>query len=423
MPFIIRAFPLWFIFTIFSSNYTGAADMTSGFHRDEAMQMLELSAELNGYGVQDAPSVDTSNWEPIKEEGADPSNTEGEGGFGPFNNRWKLWQRTNSNEYAVVIRGTIYDKHKQSIEEDLLANTLPAEKVVIPAGTSRSISFRLASTAYRYDEGANWPVPEVHAGFAYGLAAILFDGTRGLVKALNKNVPNGSILFITGHSQGAAIATLLHSFLHYACADGKYKTAREEDRGNYSECARFGLTDKHWEIKSYVFAQPKPGNWRYAMDLAQAVGNPGMFYAVNNYADPITQVPLAFQLLSDSLTQQEADAIGKHRFLHFLMSVAGAFRKEVSSVLDEQELDKHFFEKHGSTNTPYADQIDTSFANGPKKTKSNGGTSLNYTPVGNIIAVRPRKEDNDEKYKQTRSRDFLWEHHLWRYKQLSKYWP
>ena len=398
--------------------------MTYGFHRDEAMQMLELSAELNGYGDSEnthPTPADTTTWKPIEEEGADPANTKGEGGFGPFNNRWKLWQRTNSNEYAVVIRGTIYDR--KSIEQDLMDNTLPAEKIVIPSGARGSISFRLASTAYRDDEGANWPVPEVHAGFAYGLAAILFDGTHGLVKALNKNVPNGSHLYITGHSQGAAIATLLHSFLHYACADGKYQRAIEEDRGNYSGCTRFGLADKNWQIKSYVLAQPKPGNWRYAMDLAQSIGNPGMFFAVNNYADPVTQVPLAFQLLSDSLTEQEADALDKHPFLSFLMREAGGFRKLVSNGVNEQVLDDIFLKKNGSANTSYADQIDKSFVDGSTKKKSIGGTSLNYTPVGNVIAVRPRKEDNIEKKKKARGGDVLWEHHLWRYKQLSKYWP
>jgi hypothetical protein len=405
-----------FIFTAFLSGYAwGTNDMANGFNRDEALQLLELCAELNGYGVQDAASPDTKNWKPVA-EGMDPNNKAKEYGFGPFNNRWKLWQREGSTEYAVVIRGTIYDA--QSIKEDFLANSLPAEKVTIPAGTNKSISFRLASTAYQHvDEAKDWPVPEVHAGFAYGLAAILFDKTHGLIKALNENVPSGSHVFITGHSQGAAIATLLPSFLHYACADGEYKNVLEEDKQNFRDCPRFGMEEKNWTIKTYVFAQPKPGNWRYAMDLAQSIGNKGMIYAINNYDDPVVQVPLAFQLLSDSLTKQEADAIGSHRFMDFMMSLASDFRKVVSSALDEQVLDDIFLK------SSYADQIDTSFVNGPAKTKSGGGTSLNYTPSGNIIAVRSRSEDNLEKYNKTREGDFLWEHHLWRYKQLSKYWP
>lgn len=416
MDGIKQALQLLIFATLFSGYAWGANNMANGFKNDEAMQLLELSAELNSFGVQDATPPDTKNWKAVA-EGMDPSNKAKEFGFGPFNNRWKLWQRVDdSKEFAVVIRGTIADP--KSIEEDLLANSLPAEKVTIPAGTNKSISFRLASTAYQHvDEAKDWPVPEVHAGFAYGLAAILFDKSHGLIKALNENVPSGSSLYITGHSQGAAIATLLTSFLHYACADGEYKNVREEDKQNYSDCPRFGMEEKNWEMKTYVFAQPKPGNWRYAMDLAQSIGNKGMIYAINNYDDPVVQVPLAFQLLSDSFTKQEADAIGKHRFLDFLMSLAGGFRKVVSSSLDEQVLDDIFLK------TSYADQIDTSFANGPAKIKSSGGTSLNYTPSGNIIAVRPRREDNYEKYKETRKTDFLWEHHLWRYKQLSKYWP
>lgn len=415
MNCIKRALQLLILAAFFSGYAWGKNDMANGFQHDEALQMLELCAELNGYGVQDATPPDTKNWKPVT-EGMDPSNKAKEFGFGPFNNRWKLWKRDGSNEYAVVIRGTIYDA--KSIEEDLMANSLPAEKITIPAGKDKSISFRLASTAYQHaDEANGFPVPEVHAGFAYGLAAILFDGSHGLIKALNENVPSGSRVFITGHSQGAAIATLLPSFLHYACADGEYKNVQKEDKQNYSDCSRFGMEGKSWEIKTYVFAQPKPGNWRYAMDLAQSIGNKGMIYAINNYDDPVVQVPLAFQLLSDSLTKQEADSIGKHRFMDFLMSLASGFRKLVSSSLDEQVLDGIFLK------TSYADQIDASFANGPAKAKSGGGTSLNYTPSGNIIAVRARSEDNLDKYIKTRAGDFLWEHHLWRYKQLSKYWP
>lgn len=395
--------------------------MAAGFNKQEAMQMLELSAELNRFGVKDAEDPDTSRWEFVT-EGMDLNNGgKPDHGFGPFNNRWKLWRRQESNDYAVVIRGTIYDA--DSIDEDLLANTLPAEKILIPAGKDKTISFRLASTSYRQvDEGKDWPMPEVHAGFAYGLAAMLFDRQFGLIKALQR-LPEQSRLYITGHSQGAGIATLLHSFLHYACADGWNATASEDEK-IYKDCVRFGLEKKHFSIKSYVFAQPKPGNWRYAMDFAQAIGNAGLSFTIDNYDDPVVQVPLAFQLLSDSLTQQEIDSLHKehnHRFLHFLATLTGSFRRIISTGLDEKILDAKFLEDKGQG--AYADRVDATWSDGHAKKIAAGGASLNYTPVGNLISVRPRREDNLEKYENTRKHDFLWEHHLWRYKQLSKYWP
>ena len=394
--------------------------MAAGFIKEEAIQILELCAELNGFGVQGAEPPDTSGWEALP-GGMDPDNAgKAAHGFGPFDSRWKLWRRTGSNDYAVVIRGTVSDA--VSIDEDLMANTLPAEKIIIPAGKHKTISFRLASTSYRQvDESKDWPVPEVHAGFAYGLAVILFDRQFGLIKAL-QDLPEGSRLYVTGHSQGAGIATLLHSFLHYACADRRAAIG-EEDETNYRDCSRFGLEKKNFSIKSYVFAQPKPGNWRYAMDFAQSIGNGGLSYTIDNYDDPVAQTPLAFQLLSDSLTRQEVDALVSkhHRFLNFLMALAGAFRRAVSRGIDEKILDDTFLEDKGKG--PYAERIDARFSNGHVKTIAEGGASLNYVPVGNIISVRARREDNLKKYEETRSHDFLWEHHLWRYKQLAKYWP
>lgn len=414
---------LAFAGSLFLSNsnavYAGEVDMTAGFNKEEASQMLELSAELNGFGVKDAALPDTSQWEMVA-EGKDP-NASGkpEYGFGPFSNRWKLWRHKVTSAYAVVIRGTIYDA--DSIDEDLLAYTLPAEKIIIPAGKAKSISFRLASASYRgVDEAKGWPVAEVHAGFTYGLAAILFDQRYGLIKAL-QTLPEQSRLYVTGHSQGAAIATLLHSFLHYARADNKGEIAAE-DRETFKDCARFGLNKKGFSIKSYVFAQPKPGNWRYAMDFAQAIGNQGLAHTINNFDDPVVQVPLAFQLLSDSLTKQEANSIGKHhRFLDFLMTLAGGFRRVITSGVDEKILDKKFLEDKGQG--AYAEHIDVAYADGAAKEIGQGGESLNYTPVGSLISVRARRKDNLEEYEQTRKHDFLWEHHLWRYKQLSQYWP
>jgi hypothetical protein len=53
---------------------------------------------------------------------------------------------------------------------------------------------------------------EVHSGFAYATMSLLFDDNYGLLtRLLDRNlIPNGSDLYIVGHSQGAAMATLLH---------------------------------------------------------------------------------------------------------------------------------------------------------------------------------------------------------------------
>jgi hypothetical protein len=392
--------------------------MNQGFDRREAYQMLMLSADQDTFGIDGLPQPDTSQWVAVARGSPGPGTAPG---YGPFDNDWALWQQKDDpSTFAVAIRGTVYNTG--SIQEDFIANTIKAEQIVIPAGTDRSITFRLASTSYRSLESKDAPVAEVHAGFAYGLAAVLFDVDHGLLRQLKDKLPRGARLYITGHSQGAAIATLLYSFLHYACAKGIAPGLPQEERRNYANCDTFGLSDKNLSIKGYVFAQPKPGNWRYAMDLGQAGGGSGLFYAINNYDDPVVQVPLAFQVLSDSLTTQEAGSLPGHPILRFFLNLVHGARSGVSTTIDEGVLDAKFLKANGSG--CYADQLDLTYANGGKKVRgSPGSASLNYVPAGNVISVRALAEDNPPQLESQRRSDFLWEHHLWRYQELSKYWP
>jgi hypothetical protein len=137
------------------------------------------------------------------------------------------------------------------------------------------LSFKLAET----------PRAEVHLGWTYGMAELMFDPTYGILKALHEYVPAGSRLLITGHSQGAAIATLVHAFLHYAIA---------ADTTN-----KFGLRGSGYTLKSYVFAQPKPGNWQFAMDFARIAASRGTGFVINNDKDWVPQVPLSLQFIDE----------------------------------------------------------------------------------------------------------------------------
>jgi len=117
------------------------------------------------------------------------------------------------------------------------------------------------------------------------MTELMFDPTHGILKALHDQVPPGSRLLITGHSQGAAIATLVHAFLHYAIT---------ADSSN-----KFGLRDSGYTLKSYVFAQPKPGNWQFAMDFAQIAGSRGAAFVINNDLDWVPHVPLSLEFFDE----------------------------------------------------------------------------------------------------------------------------
>lgn len=360
----------------------GAMAMKGGFEMGEAQRMLELCINLNGDGLTiEADKLVPSDWEAIFD--SDSKRSEKERGFGPFDNRWKLWKnKKQDGVYTLVIRGTI--PSVDSIKEDVLATSVDAKAVRLvdkdqdAQAKKRGVVFSLAETDYS----------EVHVGFAYGLAVMLFDRDRGILNQLSQ-LPPGSQIYITGHSQGAALATLAHAFLNNALNGSDNKNA-------------FGLKDKNFSLKSYVFAQPKPGNWQFAMDFAEVIGNQGLAYTINNTSDWVPQVPLSIQLVSETL--KPISTVSGHWFansvLDFLAWIRMRFSSQVSKLTSYKEnITKNFDDRYFVD----ANQF-------PRN--SYGGTSLDYMPVGNLVAVRPR---NDMK---AGNGDLFWEHHLARYKEL-----
>lgn len=225
---------------------------TSGFDISEAKQLIALAANLEGATPPlDLPAIPVS-W------GAAPIFSSPE--MGAYSNKWQLWQDPGSNRYALVIRGTI--DTTGSIFEDLMA-------VMIPAAGSMPLAS--VSLPYRLAEDTK---AAVHLGFFLGMGVILFDGTSGVLRKL-QDLPAGSQIFIAGHSQGAAIATLVRSFLQYSDL----------------------LRPKSFSFKTYLFAQPKPGNDHFAWDFESIACDPPMAFRIANSQDWVPQVPATFQLL------------------------------------------------------------------------------------------------------------------------------
>ena len=161
-----------------------------------------------------------------------------------------------------------------------MTTSISAKQAVIKAWTdgvadkAGYISFKMADT----DKA------ETHLGFTYVMAVLMFAGDTGILRTLHDHVPAGSELLIAGRSQGAAVATLTHAFLHYAI----------NEPGD-----RYRLRNSGYSLKSYVFAQPKPGNWLFALDFARIAGSHGTAFTVNNSRDWITQVPLSIEFLDE----------------------------------------------------------------------------------------------------------------------------
>lgn len=202
----------------------------SGFNISEAKQFLEFCIELNNQDDRNNPQKKSdpqyqaapSGWK-IVYDSRHPGNTEWnktwpdqdannpeKNGFGPFNNAWLLVQsEVDPSSYAIAIRGTVGEIN--SILADAFATSTPAY-AGIEYPKNKTLPILFAAT----------PKAEIHLGFANAAFTLLFEQDKGILAQLHKlNLSNNAKLFITGHSQGATIATLVHSFLYYAITDNK----------------------------------------------------------------------------------------------------------------------------------------------------------------------------------------------------------
>ena len=223
--------------------------LKAGFDLAEALDLLSLCSIIEGSSELPQPP----GWTKIFDSPVIP----------PFTEKWQLWQNT-AGAYATVIRGTVYDPG--SILEDLLAF------LALAAGSVTVGPYRID---YKFAAGSH---ASVTVGFALGALLILKDPANGILKQLAELVPAGSQIYVAGHSQGAAVGTLVRSYLEYAADSPR---------------------DKNYSYKTYVYAQPKPGNDHYASDFENSFSNRGFTFCVNNSLDWVPQVPFTIEIPSD----------------------------------------------------------------------------------------------------------------------------
>ena len=348
--------------------------LSPGYLQSEACALADLCIQLNGDGVNEVIPPYTGPWEEAVKETVIPD---------PFDNAWALWRKQDAgaNVYAIVIRATI--PKDVSILEDILADSVAANGA-LDLGGGKFLPLQLA--------GKDVAGAAVHSGFVWGMAVLLFHQELGILGHLEPMAAGD--IFITGHSQGAAIATLMHSFFVYAAAASDPKYAWLKGRS----------------FKSYVFAQPKPGNWQYAMDLARLAGNAGAPHTINNALDWVPQVPFALQGLTDIADSPIKPFLEKN--LPLLSSVISSAEAVVSS------LKAHL---SGVTNAipewraHLNKHIDAKYTVGAAPPASGAG-GLNYVPCGVVrsTAMRPDLSGIVPNWPN----DPLAQHHLLVYKNL-----
>ena len=376
-------------------NALTAQKSNTGFNAAEAKQLLEFCIELNNQDDRNKPEnqgnpeyeAQLGTWKPVfdSRSGTDPTTN----GIKPFNNAWLLLQnQQQANQYAIAIRGTV--GQKDSIIDDALASTIAASAgIKFPENTVLPIQFAVT------------PRSEVHLGFAYGAFTLLFHKELGILKQLQQ-LPNGSRLYITGHSQGAAIATLLHAFLHYAITDPN---------------DRYGLQSKNLTLKSYVYAQPKPGNYQFALDFARIAGSHGAAFVINNNLDPVPRVPLSKETVGESLI----DTLDENQSLTrgpAELAVDG-LTYTTQAVFWVRNLFSHRIEdKVPQLYQKQSDSIDTHYFANIAEIPEPSANSLNYTLSGTSVPVFGYIKGGTLYPLNGNQPDWLLQHHATTYRKL-----
>lgn len=255
-----------------------------GFDLTEALNLLALSAIVGGGDAPPQPA----GWNLIFDSAV----------VGPFTDKWQLWE-TASKVYAIVLRGTVLDAG--SILEDLISFLAPANGRITVGHVQADYSFAANSNA------------SVHFGFALGTLLLLKDPTQGILAQLTNRVSPGSSVYIAGHSQGAAMATLLRSYLEYASDAPK---------------------DKQYSYKTYVYAQPKPGNDHYAADFESKFCNSGFAFRITNSLDWVPQVPFTIEFAGDINSPNPLSLLTNPRLAMIVAALKPVFDIALKNIVD-----------------------------------------------------------------------------------------
>jgi hypothetical protein len=173
-------------------------------------------------------------------------------------NKWDLWLRDDS---VGVISIHATTNTLSSWLENIYAGMVPAEGVL-----------KMDSTHYFHYKLADIPNSYVHIGWLIGITAI----GPSVVKKVNEYYSAGiKEYMIVGHSQGAALAYLLRSYLYY--------------------CMQI---PDDVVFKTYCSAAPKPGNQFYAYDF-DFITRDGWAFRIVNTDDWVPEMPFTVQTIND----------------------------------------------------------------------------------------------------------------------------
>lgn len=256
---------------------------------------------------------------------------------------------------VINFRGSV--NNIESWAGNIYAEMIPAQGIIEIDGNE--FNYKLAS-----DSGAS-----VHSGFTLALAFFHQHANEAIQKEINKGAKQ---IFITGHSQGGALASIYTSYLYY-------------------EKNRLG-----WEnipIKTYTYAAPMVGNKYFANEYNREFASNKRSFSFVNPDDFVPTLPLSYA---------DPNYIDKH-LANFISSPKNfnwkSLAKDVVTDVFKDEIEKQVHKASGTIQAQLSNfKVPIKMPNAIKE--------VNYVPLENrhefkmlpvvlFDKVQPKNEDSN----------------------------
>lgn len=313
---------------LFSLPFLAFSQFQSGYIPAESRDMIQLCNSFGFLTLYD----DDSSILPEKYKKIFTSESLG------MDNKFQVYANESEKKGAICFRGTT--KAMTSWMANLYASMIPIDDKII-----------INDKKFKYQLGEG-KTSRVHAGYTLAIY-YLKDDLLKQIKQLNEQGIYD--IFITGHSQGGALALLVRAYLDYL--------------------PESVLSSKN-KFKVYAFANPMVGNQAFAKEYYERYEKQGMSYIIHNTEDFITKLPISY---NDSTFWKEnlvKIMMGNSSFSMSSAALEGlmfAFKDRITEMAKSmsKNIENQLFDQLGEIQMP------------------NYGESVNYSHMKNLIEISP----------------------------------
>lgn len=228
------------LFAVFGCS----SQIKGGFDAEEARDMIQI---CNSFGYLDLYKDDTAILPPgYQKVYTSPA-------YG-MDNKFQVYSKGNKG--VIHFRGST--ARQSSWLENLYASMIPVKDKIVVNGNE-----------FKYQVGEK-EGSRVHAGYMLAICFFRDDLLKQISELNSKGIYD---IYITGHSQGGALAQLVRAYLDYL-------PEKELSKKN--------------TFKVYAFANPMIGNISFSKEYTKKYCEPGMSYLLHNPTDVVTKLPVSY---------------------------------------------------------------------------------------------------------------------------------